>query len=136
MSRRKNFWLAFSVALVFCVVLWVGFIPSVLAKDDSDWSPDYMAYAYVEGTPVGNHVTDEYHYGMVTDDPMVGSYDTPYTRFEGGTEYNDRHDLQLGQFYEDEYDETVLVAITETYSGASSNTPACTAEALITGFGP
>lgn len=132
----KNFWSAFAVALVFCVVLWVGFIPSVLAKSDSDWSADENAYAYVEGTAVGNHVTDEYHYGMVTDDINVGSYAPPWTRFWGGTAYDVTYPLQPGQFKEKACSETVLVATTTTYSGASDNAAACTACALITGIEP
>lgn len=136
LSRWKNFRLAFTAALMFCLVLWAGFIPSVLAKSDSDWSEDETAYAYVEGTIVGIHVTDEYHYGMVTDDPSVGTYGTPYTEFFGGTAYNDHYDLLPGKWAENDYSETVLAAITTTYSGASDDASECTAEAIVTGIEP
>lgn len=66
-TKNENVVLSLGAAMVSCVVLSACFIQSAWAldKEDSDWSDDETAYAYVKGWYTTYYFYEEYHYGSV-----------------------------------------------------------------------
>jgi hypothetical protein len=102
-------------------------------KEDSEWSPDGTAYAYVKGFYTGLSFYEEYHYGVVIADPGVGQYARAYTEFRGyGSEpYTITYPLQPGEWKELTKHNSVMRVKTTTYSGYSEDPNLSTAVAYI-----